>query len=156
MDIPSKTEGLEEGFLLIKLSPEQVSNSWDDIKEAIKEALPPTEESSPETLSRALNLILSDQMHCWGIYENGKLKGLMTTVPVVEGLAGVKKLLIYSLYSYETLSIKSYFAGLAKLREFAKSIGCSGIVAYSRNEVIERIVKILGGDVSYKYINLGV
>ena len=157
--LPTKPQTEDSDALqvqLIYLSPEQIAENWEEVKVAIEAALPPMTYANVDVLSNILKGILRKDVQCWGIYVKGDLKALATTTITVDLLSGVKNLLIYSIYGYEAIGIQTWLISLEQLRKYARSKGCHRLVAYTKEEKIVRLIEMLKGDISWKFVILEV
>ena len=143
--------------MLTKLLPEQVTRYWDILRPAIEESLPPVAGETPDKMNRILAALIGGSLHCWVSSqikdERRILEGVMVTRILHDDVSETKSLLIYCLYGYDIISGNGWKSGFAALAKWAKSIGCSRIVAYSDVPRILDIVEKLGGDTRYHYIS---
>lgn len=143
--------------MLTKLLPEQVTRYWDILKPAIEESLPPVVDEAPDKMNRILAALIGGSLHCWvsSQIKNEKriLEGVVVTKMLFDDVSDTKSLLIYCLYGYNIISSNGWKSGFATLAKWAKSRGCSRIVAYSDVPRILDIVGKLGGDTRYRYIS---
>lgn len=131
--------------MLIKLTPEKVSEYWNWIAPiAIKSVPGYTEESDLTSLLRSL---LIDDMSCYIICNlDRKFKGLILTSFEINKAFDFKSLVIYSFYvsSRFSVSIKELRDILDSLKDFAKDKGCKQILSYTNDKKLFNIARKLG------------
>ena len=146
--------------MITRLLPEQISHFWDVIKYAVEQSLPPTVGEHPDKMNRILAAALSGKIDVWASYtknESGnKLEAIVLTKILYDDVSGTKNLLIYCLYGYSKISTESWKDGLATFAKFAKSRGCSQIVAYTDVPRIVKLVNSLGGESKYTFISFDI
>jgi len=146
--------------MLTRLIPEQVSKFWDIIKFAVEESLPPIVGDHPDKMNRILSAALSSKIEVWVSYVKGeeanKFEGVVLTKTLYDNASDTKNLLIYCIYGYEEVGDSSWFGGIDKLAMYAKSRGCSQIIAYTDSPYIVKIVKRLGGEADYTFCSFDV
>jgi len=144
--------------MLLRLLSEQVSHQWDVLKPAIEAALPPIAGDSSDRMNEVLLSILNGERQCWlSCYQDGKraVNGVVVT-NIVNGDGGVKDLLIYAAHAFEPLDDSVWTEGFEGLRKFAKSKGCSRIIAYSNVERIIEMALMVGGDASFRFLTMPI
>jgi hypothetical protein len=150
-----KDKGLN---MLTKLLPDQISKFWPVIKYAVEESLPPMVGDHPDKMNRILSGMLSGKIDVWVSYIKGdeviKFEAVLVTQLLYEEASNTKNLLLYCLYGYSVITDLSWTEGFETISKYAKSQGCSGIIAYSANTYIVELSKKFGADVSYTLINI--
>ena len=145
--------------MLIKLTPEQISRNWKQIKFCIAGSLPPLAEYSEAGMLEIHKKLLKDTMQCWVLLNNKEeIQAVATTVISSDIGTEVHNLLIYSLYaiSYK-INDDDWSQGLVHLKEYAEKVGCKKIIAYSNiPRIIDLVLNVLNGRVEYQLISLGV
>lgn len=131
--------------MLLRLLPEQVAKQWDQVWPAIEYTLP--EPISPSAGTNVLQKLMSGALTCWVVVDDGELKAIMTTAMQVD-LSGRKSLLIYSLFGYEKVPIKTWVGAANALRNWARGLGCIDMIAYTDNDnsPVMKLVRVLGGN----------
>ena len=146
--------------MITRLLPEQISHFWDVIKYAVEQSLPPTVGEHPDKMNRILAAALSGKIDVWASYtkdESGnKLEAIVLTKILYDDVSGTKNLLIYCLYGYSKISTESWKDGLVTFAKFAKSRGCSQIIAYTDVPRIVKLVNSLGGESKYTFISFDI
>lgn len=146
--------------MLTKLLPEQISTHWDIVKFAIEQSLPPTVGDHPDKINRILSSLLCGKTQCWVSHikneKSSKLEGIVLTQMIYDDASNTKNLLIYCMYGYEGFEDVSWFNGLKALVKYAKSRGCTKVVAYTDSPYITKIVNKLGGESKYTFISFNV
>ena len=136
--------------MLVRLTSNQIPKFWDYIKYGVKESF--GYELSDEHNNNILQGLMIGKLQCFVVSEDKKLKA-NTVIRVIEDeLIGTKNLLIYSAYANEVLSNELYQTIFKHLYDYAKSINCDNIVAYSKMSRIIEMAKSVGGDISQTYI----
>lgn len=146
--------------MLLRLSPDQVTRYWEDIRSALVSAVPPLANASQEGINTFLEGLLTGRLQAWALYEQGdeKINILALAITTVwrDIGTGNRNLLIYALYGYSFVQPESWKEGIAGLKEFAKREQCVQIVAFTRVGRVLDIVKELGGDTATRLITLEV
>jgi len=145
--------------MLTKLLPDQISKFWPIVKYAVEQSLPPVVGEHPDKMNRILSSALCNHIDVWVSYtkgEDNKFEGIVLTEILYDEASGTKNLLIYCLYGYDLVSNESWMQGLVNLVKYAKAKQCNQIVAYTKEEVIIKLVKRLGGETDYTFISFDV
>lgn len=143
--------------MLLKLNPQIISVSWDEISRCIDEAVPPIASSAPDRNSRILESLLSGDMQAWAYRrDNGNIVYLALTTPLYDPCSNTKSLLIYCLYGWLTPGIDELREGFDVVSRFAKGLGCSRIVAYSDNEAVIKIAERIGAETKYRLLSFNL
>ena len=150
--------------MLLRMIPEAISATWDEISLHIERALPEGEKTE-KTMNNLLEMLLLGQADCWTSYDsedNNKVNFIGVTVPIYNGITGEKNLLLYNVTnSDETMSLKTsnrlWFEGLQAFRKYMKANGFSKLVSYfdDSNNRSFRLAKRFGAEIKY-YIELEV
>lgn len=144
--------------MLIKLSNEEIVTYWDDVKDTLKFALPPTAdvEGDEASLNSILQMLLEGFMQAWALLGDNAVHAIVITTIQHDLGMGTKSLLIYSLYGFKLIDASLWQDGLSTLRTYAKDNACVYITGYTKVPRIVEVVKELGGDVSTLFIKLEV
>jgi hypothetical protein len=138
---------------LIKLTPDLIVNSWEDIEAALTEAIPTTIGPIEDRNSRVLESLLIGRMDCWvKCKDDGKIVFFVLTAIIDDPEAGSRSMLIYLLYGYLPPTIVEMNETLEFGKLYAKEKKCNRIVAYSNNENVIVIANRLGADTSVRFI----
>ena len=149
----------KENRMITKLLPEQISKFWPIIKHAIEESLPPTVGDHPDKMNRILSSCLSGELDVWASYHKGEsesgivFEGIGLTSILYDPPSNTKSLLIYCMFGYEKSLETSWIEAFEGVSEYAKSKGCSRIVAYSSVPYIIERAKQFGGNTDYTFIS---
>ena len=143
--------------MIIKLSPDQVTEHWDVIKFGIQESVPPITYGSQNTLNNMLKSLLTGEMQCW-VMMNGtqKIQGVATTTITKDGCSGVKNLMIYSVYGLTFIDDETWAENLKGLRKFAKANSCHRIISFTAVDRLIDLTKSLGGSADFTFVSLEV
>ncbi len=146
--------------MLVKLLPDQVSEHWDEISLAIRQALPPFVANSDRSMVNILKAILGGDMQCWILYSSdgagGSIYAVMTTKVEIDEISNTKCLLIYSFYASKPLTNQLVISGFETLKKFASSEGCHKIIAYTNIPKMERLWESLGGVTITRFLEMEV
>ncbi len=143
--------------MLIKLLPDQIAKFWDIIKYAIEQSLPPIVADSPDCMNRILSAALSNRVDVWASYQrnngNVRLDGVGLTKTLYDDVSDTKSLLIYCLYGYTQVDRSSWPEALEVITKYAKSKGCTQLVAYSEFYNVIELARHMGADTKYTFIS---
>lgn len=142
--------------MLIKLLPEQASNVWEDIKEALEAALPPITGKQGTRMSNLLTSILLGDLTVWICVEEGVIHGMVITTFTCDIYSGTRTLLIYAIYGYGTARSETWKDGMRTFLKFAKANNCQTIGAYTNENNVIEIARSLGGNVENHYLTWNV
>jgi hypothetical protein len=149
--------------VLLRMVPDAISASWDEVKLHIERALPDSERTE-KTLSNILSLLLLERADCWAVYDdqdNNKVCFVVVTMPVFNGITGEKNLLLYNVTNSEKIDLKTsnrmWLEGFQALQKYMKANGFSKLVSYfdDKNHRSFKLAERFGADVRY-YIELEV
>lgn len=134
--------------MLLRMLPEQVSEQWTIIKEAIQASAGVY--TIPEAkMTNILSMLLSGNMQCWVLVDGNNradVYAVITTFTYDDPL-GEKTLFVFSLYAYKNIPIRLWKSLFGTLKRWAKSLGCSSVSAYVRNEAEKKLLERMGGDI---------
>jgi hypothetical protein len=122
-------------------SPTSVSIYWSVIKFAILNSSEELSKLDDKQLNTLLGRIMAQQAQVWLSIEEDQLIGVVITYITIDPLTDVRRLLIYSLYSFQTTTKAMWEDGFDKLTRFAKTSNCQYIDAFTNNPAIERLTK---------------
>lgn len=137
--------------MLVRLLPDQVSDNWSLIKQAIEETLHPTYDESPEKTNNIFESLLLGSMVCWASMKKkddvSYLEGILITTVMEDKFSKTRNLLVYCIYSFTNQSTDlSWEQGLCQLIEFGRSLRCTKLVGYTRNKNIIKYAQRIGAD----------
>ena len=143
--------------MLVKLTVEQIADSWNAIKYAVNGSLPPVANESYDKMTRILESLMNETMQCWISYKEidkvRKLKAILITSITSDMCSNIKNLFIYSLYGFD-LDDSTWSEGYDTFSKWGKENGCNRIVAYTDVSRIIDIVKQYGGEAKYTFISV--
>jgi hypothetical protein len=142
--------------MLVKLLPDQISIYWDHIKTALVE-------TTPELTARGITVILEnllcDSMQCWfeliGEDEDTRLLAILVTSIFQDNFFQANCLRICCLYGFDAITQQQWEEGASTLTNYAKSVDCVRIEAFTKREGLPVIAKKFGADVDF-HISLEV
>lgn len=146
-------------MVLIQLLPEQVMDYWDYIKDCILQSLPPLVAQSDETMLYVQSSVLVGDLQVWIAAEDltlSKTYGVATTQVVIEPITSSRNLLIFTTTITDAHPESLWHFCLGRLSVFAKNRGCQKLIAHSDIPKVLEIVEKLGGDTSYRLIQLPI
>lgn len=138
--------------MLIKLLPEQIIKEWNVIKYAIEASTYERVFDTSEAVRNHLREALLGVMHIWAIVQEEQFVGIGVTRFSTDGTLGVKRLEIYSLYSYENVSMVTWATCFVALKRFAKANGCKHIIALTDQARVLEMAEKMGGDTSQRFL----
>ena len=140
--------------MLIRLTPEKVSEYWQWIAPLAVSSIPGYTERSD--LTALLRSLLSGDMTCWIIpTENNKFKGMLITSFEINRAFDFQSLVVYSFYisSRFNVNIKELKQSLADLQDFAKESSCKQILTYTNDKKLFNIARKLGASHEFSILN---
>ena len=149
--------------MLLRMIPEAVSATWDQISYQVERAMPEGEKTE-RTMNNLLEMILLGQADCWTSYDSqdgNKVNFIGITVPIYNGITGEKNLLLYNVTNTDHMDLKTsnrlWLEGLQAFRKYMKANGFSKLVSYfdDTNNRSFRLAKRFGAEIKY-YIELEV
>jgi len=147
---------------MLKLLPQQVSDYWEEIRDAIQLANPATTYMTPERMNNVLTSLLMEESQCWVLCEDynpedPKIHGVCVTTIVHDHVADVKNLMIYALWSKKLLTGKMYLSLFFTLSKYAKGNNCARVTAYTDvPKIIDIVEQLPNGHSNYKFIEWDV
>lgn len=160
--------------MLLRLSADQVSRYWDDVRDMLEASVPPLAAEGPAAVNQIMENILLNRMQVWVLYEQSgggvekvgdqhvinansvKIYAMFVTQVWKEPGSFTKNLLIYALYGYSFVPEELWKTGLEGLKRWAKKKQCAGIVAFTKVPRIAEIVRELGGETDTTFLKLEV
>ena len=128
--------------MLLRLTPDQVSDNWPLIKIVIDELLGEDEVRD----MKILQLMISEIMHVFSSYEknSGRFEAIIITSFAFDEIISQKSLIIYGLRAFNRVSKNSWEEGFTGVQNFAKGMGCQKIVAYTKDPMVVNLGKKFG------------
>lgn len=143
--------------MITKLLPENVTDNWEVIKNAIRQALPPFALDTPDKMTCILENIILGQLDVWVSYDSEegiKIKNIWTTSIITDPESKTKNLLIYSVFSFDHTIEANWTEGIESMKDYAKANGCTAITGFTKSPVILKYVEANGGDTSVTFIKI--
>ena len=143
--------------MLLKMIPSAISAAWDGLSYHIEQALPDSERTD-QTMNNLLQLLLLEQASCWVSYDSqndNKVNFVIVLVPVINGIAGEKNLLIYAITNNASIDLKTsnrmWLEGFAALKKYMLANGFKRLVSYfdDDNHRSFKLAKRFGAKVSH-------
>lgn len=142
--------------MLVRVTPEQVSELWDFFAEVIEVSLPPVVAHTVQGMGRILYAVLAERLHVWYYDDDGDANFVMTTTVWVDPITEVRSLLVYSFTAIYQVTPSIWEETLDGLRSHAKAMNCSSIVAFVANDTIVKFMERQGAKTDYTLIELEV
>ena len=123
--------------MITKLTHKQVSDYWDSMfKHVYLDLAPGHVEVNQHYLNNLLRMILLDRLSVWVVQvgEDARVVATFSTTIINDAIAMESYMLIYSLYSFETLHPALLVDTLDKIKRYAKAENCARLVAYTYEE----------------------
>jgi len=138
--------------VLIRLTSDQATRYWSDIKAHLIYTLSPQMEVSEESLNNVLESVLKGTSQVWVLMGEGEkakeVYAMAVTTLTIEETTRTKNLLIYSLSGYRFVPEPLWRSAINTITAYAKGNGCYKVVAYTQVKRILTIAKDLGADTS--------
>lgn len=143
--------------MLFKVLPEEINKKWKYYAPFIANSLPPATVKSHRGMVNVLEAILLDRLVCWGYYnEGGDLIFLTTTKFDYDEVTKTRRLLIYTFTAVSKIDSIMFKKALTSLNKYAKSNGCTSIVAFTKNERVIEYLKRLDAKTEFRLIEMEV
>jgi len=139
--------------MLIQMDNSVITKHWEEIKRTLRVNLLPFADADDNALNNILQSMLIGDMQVWAIIDEDKILGLGVTQFLNESASQTLNLLIYSLYGYSFISQDVWADAIEKLKVYAKSKGCSNIIAYSKVGRVIEIAESIGANTELHLIN---
>lgn len=144
--------------MLIKLTADQISKYWTEIKASIEVIIPTVVgEDQQVRYNNLLMALLRDDMQAWvGLgKKTQRVEGLVITQVLNDHIGQVNSLLVYCVYA-EQSDDRTWFEGTETLAKYAVGRKCTRIIGYTDRPGIKKFVERLGGDAKYTFISIPV
>ena len=150
------TEDKQEGYTLLKMLPEQVSNNWDFLAPYLELSMPPMVMQRRARMANVLRAVLVEDLIVWGFWDKDKnLKYVLSTVVQTDKVSLVKDLLIYSFTSVDgQIGLHHLKIGIEILQKYAKNLDCLSILAYVDEPTIKAALERMGGKSNFNLIQI--
>lgn len=139
--------------MLIKLTADQVSRSWDFLRQHIVTGTPLDAKNVENYANKMLAGFLSGELVCWveGVIheEATTIHAVVVTQVLRNNFLDFNNLLIYSVLGLNNyFDQKQWLTGLQTLAQYAKANNCLNVIAYTDQLTLIEIAKRLKADVS--------
>ena len=141
--------------MLLRLMPGQVHEYWDDIRAGLERALP---RGVPDRNARLLYGLQVGDLHVWVSFQKGMTPaenitdGALITYVQEDVAHKTNVLVIYAVWSITETRPSTWIEGFDAIKKFARSMGCSRIMAFSDEPKILQIAEKFGADTEYTLI----
>lgn len=143
--------------MLFKILPEEINSKWNYYAPFIANSLPPDIKKSQRGMVNTLEAILLDKLVCWGYYnKEGELLFLTTTKFEYDEVSKTRRLLIYTFTAVVQIDSSMFRTALESLRKYARSNGCTSIIAFTKNERVIEYLKRINAKTEFRLIELEV
>jgi len=145
--------------MVIKMLPQQVSNSWEYIRHGIEATKPAMLKLTDEGYRNILKNLLVGNLQCWAIVEPSEedsFYGFFLTTIAEDYVSGTRFLNVYDLFSFKPFKPGTFEECVAVGVEFAKANKCSTITAYSDIPTIISLAKKCGFKTDCIYMTMEV
>jgi len=136
--------------MLIRLSPEQIVFIWEKFRPLFISNLIPKVSSSPETVFKVLQSLLTESLQLWAGIEGGEGKleervfGFIATSIDTDSITQERNLLLYSIFAIKQIPFEAWGSSLKVLEGFKEQNKCKKLIAYTEIPEIVEITKRLG------------
>jgi hypothetical protein len=138
--------------MLIKLSPDKLSESWPMVYRAIKSSSVALAEMTEERVNNVVRSLMIGDATCW-IHEQGNtITTIVVTTLLEEPISKTRNLLIYCAHIFLKLKVEQYIEMSIDLGNYAKSLGCAKVIAYCSNDKLTEILKKSGANTLFTLV----
>ena len=141
--------------MLLRMIPEAVSATWNEISTQIERAMPESEKTEA-TMNNLLRMLLVGQADCWTSYDSendNKVNFIGITIPIFNSVTGEKNLLLYNVTNSEDMDLKTsnrlWLEGFEAFKKYMRANGFMKLVSYFDNERSLKVSKRLGAEIKY-------
>lgn len=138
--------------MLVKLSPEQISNYWRLIEIAIKVSVIPTVGIDQDKVDRIRDSLFEGKAVCWAEGDEKSPRTIVVTSIKEDPLSGTRNMLIYCAHGFRKADSVEYMEMVRVLGLYAKARGCSHVISYVANDKILRLMKKYGASAEYTLV----
>lgn len=143
--------------MLLQLLPRDITKHWEGLSEAISKSLPPITTMSRDRMAVILKSLIAGTMQCWVLLgSKNEIYAVGTTEFAIDPGSKTKNLLIFSLYSLQTVPQEQWGEGYKTLQKFAQASGCENIIAFTDIPAVVNLVEKLGGDTKTRLLTMRV
>jgi hypothetical protein len=138
--------------MLIKLSPEKLSDHWPLVYRAIKSSSIALAEMSEDRINNVLRSLMAGHATCWVHEREGSVTTVVITTITEEPVSKTFNLLIYCAHMFMKCKSDDYVEMIKNLRDYAVSLNCSRIVLYCSNNKLTDVLTRHGATSIYSLI----
>lgn len=145
-------------YRLLRATPDQIATHWAFVRDALLCNMPFGVEPTEEVMANIQQALLAGRAVCWVLTETEKreIHGVCTTVITHDSIANTRNLLLYSVWAAQPIPTRIWRYCYQVMRKYAAANGCDNLVARTNSPRVLRLVKMLGGDVEQRMIQLEV
>lgn len=126
--------------MIVRFTPEQVSEQWDVIKDAVVTVFSKDVEDRGKASNVILQNLLCSIMQCWTVIVDNKVHAIIITAFMYTPI-GTKSLMLYAMYIYNPVSNEEWISTYEGIKKYALTNGCKNIVGYVSNPKLLTILK---------------
>jgi hypothetical protein len=127
------------------LTPNQIPTVWEAIKWAAKNADGVEEKDQEKYFTMLLHDLLSSKAQCFiHLDSDRRLNRIAITRVTVDNITGDKSLFVNCLYSFKRDPDEVWIDDMAKIKNYARDLGCKKILAWSIHERASEICRLVG------------
>lgn len=126
--------------MIVRFTPEQISEQWDVIKEAVATVFAKNIEDKDRASNIILQNLLSNIMQCWAVVVDNKVDAIIITAFMYTPI-GTRSLMLYAIYIYNPIDDKEWISTYEDIKKYALANGCKNIVGYVSNPKLLAILK---------------
>lgn len=131
--------------MIIRVLSTQIPKFWEQIKFVATVVDRIHEKDRELYLNRLLHALLSDKAQCFIRFNGNKeLQAMAITRLIQDEVTGEKTLFLNALYSFKGVDDTEWKTDSDYMIKFAKMNGCKKFTAYSNNQRVFEIAKMLG------------
>lgn len=137
--------------MILAMRPDFVAQHWDEIREVIGTALPPTGLNEGMSMNNVLETILSGGAVCWtGAGADNVIQGFLITTISTDYCTGIKSLHLYALAGNFTGDVYEEAWGI--FIKYAKEKGCRRISGMSKDPMMLMRAKMFNWNTEWHYL----
>lgn len=139
---------------MIRMYPDQVARHWEGLKPAIEGALPDITKATMDRETSIFKSLMAGQliMHLLCDDATMLIRGIMTTA-IIDTIDMVERqLLLYTAYAVGETKKEDWIEAWRLLADYAKGNNCTSVVAYTNQEKILSLAKMVGCKVDVHFL----
>jgi hypothetical protein len=138
--------------MLIKLSPDKLSEAWPMVCRAIKSSSIALAEMTDERINNVLRSLLAGSATCWIHDKGSSITTVVITTITEEPISKTFNLLIYCAHMFSKCKAEEYIEMAKDISNYGKSLDCSRVIIYCSNDKLTKIFKDNGAQAIYSLI----